>query len=82
MSDFQRIKRAIDLEKQKKIQAETKIEGLKQEKERLMNEVETLLQHRPNSLTELSTIIETKKQEIETAILKLKQILDEEGVSY
>jgi hypothetical protein len=82
MSEFARIKAAIEKEKQKKVQNETRVETLKEETKKLMDEVEVILERRPKDLSELTEIIATKKKEIEVAIQEVKNILDKEGVSY
>ena len=82
MSEFARIKKAIETEKQRKVQNETRIETLKEEAKKLMDEVEVVLGRRPKDLSDLNEVIVNKKSEIETAIQEIKSILDKEGVSY
>jgi uncharacterized protein HemX len=82
MSDFARIKKAIQEQKDKKLQAEAKIETLKAEKQRLLEEAENVLETKVSSLAELETVLADKKQTIVTTIEKIKELLDKEGVSY
>ncbi len=82
MSEYVRIKKAIDNEKQKKIQAETKIDALKEEIERLKDDIEKTIGVRPKTADELQDILVKQKTEIETEINKIKSILDKEGVLY
>jgi hypothetical protein len=82
MSTYERIKTAIEKEKQKKIQNESRIEALKEEAQRLMDEVEKSLGKKVASLEELESIVKQMKEEIEQKIEDIKAVLDKEGVPY
>lgn len=82
MSDFLRIKKAIQEQKEKALQAKAKIETLNKEKERLLDEAEQILGSRPASLADLEQIQAGMREDITNKIQELKSILDEEGVSY
>lgn len=81
-TEFVRIKRAVEAEKTKKVQGEAKLESLKQEEERILAEVKELTGEDLTTPEEVGTYSERLKSTIEEKILKMKEILDSEGVAY
>ena len=81
MTEFERIKKAIESEKQKKIEAQAKMETLNEEKKRITSEIQKILGSDFN-IEDLDDVISEKRKEIEDAISKIKSVLEKEGVQY
>lgn len=81
-SEFARIKRAVEAEKTKKVQGEAKMESLHQEEMRILAEVKELTGKELTTPEEVEAFTSDLKVDIQEKIMKMKEILDEEGVSY
>lgn len=83
-TEFERIKQAVDAEKNKKLRGEARITSLNEEEERIFENITKLTDRSApiTSIEEVNTISETMKSDIESKIMQMKQILDSEGVAY
>lgn len=81
-TDFARIKRAVENEKTKKMQAEARTESLQDEKKRLLDEASTLAKQPFTSGEEIETYVTEMRASIEKDIAEMSAILKEEGVAF
>lgn len=81
-TEFVRIKRAVEAEKVKKMQAEAKSESITAERERLLKEANEISGQQFENSEEVSAYVDKLKGEIEGNVREMSKILEEEGVSY
>lgn len=81
-TEFVRIKRAVEQEKTRKMQAEAKLDSLDSEKARILEEVKEVTGKELKTVEEVEAFASNLKQEIENHIVDMRKVLDEEGVSY
>jgi hypothetical protein len=81
-TEFERIKKAVDIEKQRKVQGEARITSLEDEEQRILANLSRELNQPVSSKEEAEKLAETLKNDIESKIVKMKEILESEGVSY
>ncbi len=76
---FARFKRIVEQEREKKVRSEERIITLTEEKARIFANMEAELGRPVKSLEQAEEISEDLKQSVERDLLKMEQILKEEG---
>ena len=82
MSKFERIKKAVSVEKENKIKAEAKRNALTEEKDRLFTNLETATGKSFHSVEEAKEYVADMEKSIADDVQKMAAILDEEGIDY
>lgn len=81
-TEFARIKRAVEEQKNKKVQAETRLESIEEERTRLFIEAKEITGKDFASAEEVEAYTNGLRQDIEGKVREMSEILNEEGVSY
>lgn len=81
-TEFERIKRAVEIEKDKKIKGEARISSFQEEETRIYQAASAQLEQEINGIGQMEKISQEMKEDIETKINEMKKILEEEGVQY
>lgn len=79
-STFQKIKRHVEEEKNKKVRGEARLASLTDEQERIFSQVQEETGKTINSIEEVEGICENLKENIESEIAKMVEVLREEGI--
>lgn len=77
---FQKIKQIVEEEKNKKVRGEARLNSLEEERARILEQVKEEADIDASSVEEIEKYGEKLKEEIESEIEKMAQILAEEGI--
>ena len=81
-TQFERIKMAVDREKQNKIKFEARLDALKEEEERIKQEASEVLGMDVTSPEQIEKEVEALKEDIEAQINKVAETLEREGIEF
>lgn len=81
-TEYSRIKQAVEAEKAKKVRGEANLSSLLSEETRIYEDIERETGKKVNSKEELERMNEEAQKNISDTIMKMKDILDAEGVAY
>lgn len=79
-STFSKIKRIVEQEKNKKVSGEAKLSSLDDEKNRIFKQINAEVNQEVSSVEEVESICDTLKQEIESDIAEMMEVLKSEGI--
>lgn len=79
---YVRVKRAVEEQRRKSVQGETRVETLQAEEKRIFENITKELGYDANSLEELESVLAKNKTEIEEHVQEVANVLDEEGIDY
>lgn len=81
-TEFARIKRAVEEQKGKKVQAETRLESIEEERNRIFKEAKEITGKDFSSAEEVEAYTNELREDIEGKVREMGEILKQEGVSY